>query len=332
MLAFGSAILLAFVSIGGVTEARRATPALCVTAEEFQNWFEKACHGELRIPESVSCRARCFRYVFVGGLQTSRMPGYFHQNITELRAHGVPRHAIHIMHPSSRRTVEENRAPVREELCRIACEGPERLVIIAHSVGGCDALAFALHEAPFVCERVEAVFLVQAPLGGTALADYVVGTGHAMDDQMPAGARRVATALGEMERFRMHRGPHAGIRELTRDAVRAYWDRVLEDCARAIPIVGPKLFYIESLASPDSLSPLPRATGRYLGTYYGPNDGIVAAGDQSLPELGTSLGVLDAGHADLTRRFPAARTGRQYRRALIQSILMVVGRTDAASG
>ena len=56
---------------------------------------------------------------------------------------------------------------------------------------------------------------------------------------------------------------------------------------------------------------------------------MVALGDQTLPGLGTSLGVLDAGHADLTRRFPATRARRGTRQALIRSILMAVGHSGS---
>jgi hypothetical protein len=41
--------------------------------------------------------------------------------------------------------------------------------------------------------------------------------------------------------------------------------------------------------------------------------------------------VLEAGHADLTRRAPASRAGRRSRRALIQAILMAVGRWGSDS-
>ena len=89
--------------------------------------------------------------------------------------------------------------------------------------------------------------------------------------------------------------------------------------------------YVEANAEPSHLGLFMRAMASYLGAYYGPNDGVVAVEDQTIPGLGTSLGILDAGHADLTRRFPSARMGRGPRRALIRSIVMAVGRSDAPS-
>src|SRR4051794_34145604 len=71
-----------------------AGDAPAVAPDDFRAWFEAASHGRLRIPGAVERRAARFRYVFVGGFGSEAMPGYFAQNATELRAHGVPRRAI----------------------------------------------------------------------------------------------------------------------------------------------------------------------------------------------------------------------------------------------
>jgi len=125
-----------------------------VTADDFQGWFEAASRGDLRIPKPVASRARQFQYVFVGGFRMARTPGYFTQNAKELRALGVPRRSIHFLYPDSYKTVDENRETVREEILRIAGDRPERLVVIAHSRGACDAMTFALHEPEFVRDHV----------------------------------------------------------------------------------------------------------------------------------------------------------------------------------
>jgi pimeloyl-ACP methyl ester carboxylesterase len=308
--------------LGGSTEPRPIDPA------DFRAWFEAASHGRLRIPESVERRAQGFRYVFVAGLRNESMPNYFAQNTAELRARGVPRRSIHRIAPSSDRSVEENLESVRDEFLRIADEGPERLVVIAHSRGACDALAFALRDPDFVRDRVEALFLVQGPFGGTGLADYVLGEGPALDGRMPPIARGLAWVLAGLERSLVARGRHGGLAALTRDASTSYWRRALEEHADAIPTVGPKVYYVESECAPSHLGLFRRATARYLGAYYGPNDGVVAVADQSLPGLGTRLGCLGAGHADLTRSGLATQAGRRTRRALVASILMAVGHSD----
>jgi pimeloyl-ACP methyl ester carboxylesterase len=325
MMGLDAAFLGVALLLGGTAEP----PS--VTADEFQGWFEAASRGDLRIPGPVARRAKHFRYVFVGGFRMGRTPGYFTQNAEELRALGVPRRAIHFLYPDSYKTVEENRQTVRDEILRIAGDRPERLVIIAHSRGACDALTFALHEPEFVRDRVEALFLIQGPFGGTGLADYVLGEGEAMDERMSAGHRFLAQKIGAFVRYLFNHGKHGGLTGLTREASRAYWSLALEAHDDAIPIVGPKVFYVEANVHPSRLGLFMRAMASYLGAYYGPNDGVVAVEDQTIPGLGTSLGVVEAGHADLTRRFPSAHAGRRSRRALIRSIVMAVGRSDSPS-
>jgi pimeloyl-ACP methyl ester carboxylesterase len=302
-----------------------AKPGPAVTAAEFGGWFESSSRGKLVVPRSCIRKAAGLRFVFVGGLGSERMPAYFAQNAAELRALGVPRPAIHFLYPSSRMTVEENLDEVRGEFLRIAALGQEGLVVIAHSRGACDALAFALHQPEFVRDRVEAMFLIQGPFGGTALADYVAGDAKPMDGRMSAGYRWLGSALGRREAGLLKDGRHAGMVGLKRESSRAYWRLELEERRDAARVVGPKVFFVGSKSTPARLRLFQRTMGTYLGTYYGPNDGLVAVDDQSLPGLGTSLGVLDAGHADLTRSFPATRAGRKSRRALIESVVMVLG-------
>ncbi len=313
----------AILLVGAVDAGADSAPV--VAPADFQRWFASSCEGRLRIPERVEGRARRFRYVFVGGFLNERMPGYFSQNARELKARGVPSPAIHFVSPSSHKSFEENREAIGEDFRRIAGEGPERLVVIAHSRGACDALAFALQDAQFVADRVEALFLVQGPFGGTGVVDYVMGEGVPLDHRMPAGSRVVVHLLGKLGRWLIDGGSHAGLAKMTRSASRRFWAETLERHADAIPIVGPKTFFVTAEVCPSRLRLVTRAFARYLLAYYGPNDGLVVLEDQTLPGLGTNLGPLEAGHADLTRTFFSTRAKRRVRKALVRSILMAVG-------
>ncbi len=321
MLVSHTILLGASLLLQTVATAPHCTPA------EFQDWFHAAAQGKLDIPATVERRAQRFRYVFVGGFANEVMPGYFAQCARELRAHGVPPEAIHYIFPSSHQSFAENSDEVRARFFAIASQGPERLVVIAHSRGARDTLAFALQDKEFVGDHVHAFFLVQGAFGGTGVADYLLGEGSPMDRRMPARLRVIAYLLGRIEKLVLHRGKHEGLTGLTRRESELFWERMREDHADAIPVVGPKSFYITSRVHPSRLRLFHKAIAWYLNTYYGPNDGIVALRDQSLPGLGTCLGVFDAGHTDLTHRSLATRAPRRLRRALIQSIIMAVGRT-----
>ena len=327
LLPAGSLSILAATVLLGAVDAR-ADPAPAVTPADFQRWFASSCEGRLRIPARVEGRASRFRYVFVGGLLNERMPGYFSQNARELRARGVPSEAIHFVSPSSYKSSEENREAIGVDFRRIAGAGPEKLVVIAHSRGACDALAFALGDAQFVADRVEALFLVQGPFGGSGVVDYVMGEGVPLDRRMPVGSRVVVHLLGKLGRWMMDGGSHAGVAELTRSSSRCFWQETLARHADAIAIVGPKTFFVTAEVRPSRVRLVTRAFARYLHAYYGPNDGIVVLEDQSLPGLGTVLGPLEAGHADLTRTFFSTRAKRRVRKALVRSILMTVGQAE----
>jgi pimeloyl-ACP methyl ester carboxylesterase len=297
------------------------TPVISPLA--FRAWFDAALAGQLSIPSEVSRTARSYRYVFVAGFLNERMSGYFAQNARALRASGVPRRAIHYIYPSSHKTVAENADAVRSQFLEIAHRGPEKLVVIGHSRGACDALAFALENPEFVAEYIQALFLVQGPFGGTGVADYVVGEGPPIDSRMPLKHRIIAHVLGRLEVFLLDRGKHGGIQALTMRSSEEFWERALEEHQAAIPVVGPRTFYVTTKTEADRLRLFQQAIARYLA-YLGPNDGMVALEDQTVPGLGTVVAVLDAGHTDLTNRFPWGRPKPRLRRALIDAIVMAV--------
>jgi pimeloyl-ACP methyl ester carboxylesterase len=297
---------------------------------DFRAYFEAARTGRLTIPDDAIEEARRYRYVFVGGFHNERLPGYFAQNARELRARGVPKEAVHFIFPSSHNSVAGNARAARERFEEIACEGPEKLVVIAHSRGSCDTLAFALENPEFVAEHVHALFLIQGPFGGTALADYVVGEGPPMDGRMPLSHRVVGHTLANVEGFLLDHGKHGGLPSLARRASKEFWQDMLEEHSAAIPIVSPKTFYITSEIPASGHRFLQRPIASYLEINFGENDGVVALEDQSLAGVGNVLAVLDAGHTDLTNRFPSGRAAQRLRKAVVDAIIMSVGEEKAA--
>ncbi|QEH34890.1 Alpha/beta hydrolase family protein [Aquisphaera giovannonii] len=302
-----------------------APPAIRPAA--FQSWFELAAEGRLAIPEDVRARAASFRYVLVGGLNFGSTRGYLTHNVKQLRERGVPADSVEVIHPDSSRTIAENADDLDARIRAIAAKGPEKLVLIAHSRGACDVLAFALGDPDFVRERVEAMFLVQGPFGGSGVADYVAGDGPPADGRMPLVPRLAARAGRRIEANVAGPGTHRAIAELSRESCGRFWSERLAEHEDALPVVAPRTFYITSRTSTAKHPPLQRVTASYLRTYYGPNDGLVALEDQDIPGLGTVLAVLDAGHTDLTRRFLSARPRAKARlqKALVDAVMTAVG-------
>ena len=300
-----------------------------VDPAEFRAWYDASNRDELTVPRGTEIRAREFRYVFVGGFRGEGMRDQFGKNARDLRARGVPKRSIHIIAPSSHKTIEENAVALRADFAEIANRGPERIVVIAHSRGACDTLAFALENPEFVDHRIEALFLVQGPFGGSGLADFVMGDGPPIDRALRLVPRTVARLIGGFERMMMRRGQHGGLASLTSERSHAYWSTAIEANGEAVGLVGPKTYYIEGETEPSRLRLFLRATAAYLALHFGPNDGVVARGDQSLASLGTSLGVFDVGHSDFTRNRPGSRAGKRSRKALMDAIVMAVGRSGS---
>jgi pimeloyl-ACP methyl ester carboxylesterase len=301
-----------------------------ISPAEFRARFDLALAGKLSVPADVKRAARRYRYVFVGGFMSEGMSEYFKQNAKELRAIGVPRKSIHYVYPSSHETIDGNAAAVRGQFQEFAAIGQEKLVVIAHSRGACDALAFAVRNPRFVSDHVQALFLIQGPFGGTGIADYLVGDGPPIDRRMPLKQRLIAMGLGRLEEFALSRGKHGGISSLTRRASKEFWETILEEHTDAISVVSPKTFYVTTKTRPAHLRLFLQATAWYLGTHFGPNDGMVTLEDQSVDGVGTVLAILDAGHTDLTHQFPSAPPKRRLRRALIDAIIMGVGEAESA--
>ena len=297
-----------------------------IQAESFQRWFDMAVNGQVELSPTSRQRVVAFRYVFIGGYQGEMMKGYFNQNTRELRANGISNKAIHQIQPSSKRTVEENRTDVAEILQELASRGPQRLVIIAHSRGACDAMAFALHEPEFVQERVEAIFMIQGAFGGTGLADFVLDQGEPIDGRMGPGHRFMSNTIYKLERTFGHANRVHGLSDMTCQAAQTYWRSSMTLCASAIPMVSPRIYYVEASAANSRLPMVQRTLRKYLSIHYGPNDGIVAREDQSIEGIGQIVASVEAGHADLTRQGFASHAGRRSRQALVQSILIAISR------
>ena len=290
--------------------------------DEFQGWFDRASEERTPLPPKVALIASKYRYVFVGGFLSERMPSYFAANVRELRAANVSRDAIFQILPSSHESIDGNAVEVRSRFEDIAARGSEKLVVIAHSRGACDALAFALKNPEFVRKHVHAMFLLQGPFGGTLLADYIAGQGSPPDGAMPWRDRAVLSVIGRLEGFYRGRGKFGGLSEMRRQPSREYWTRLLREHRDAIAIVGPKTFYIIAATHPSSLRFIQRATGSYVHMEDGPNDGVVALSDQSLPELGTIVANLIAGHHDLTQARTSTKETRSYPRAMTHAVLI----------
>ena len=216
---------------------------------------------------------------------------------------------------------------IREQVTGCAAEGAEKVVIIAHSRGTVDALTFAVSHSQFVKESIEAIFLVQGSLRGSALADYFQGEGHAIDDQMPQPYRLLARLASHAEHF-ADPWIHDGLEGLTHRNTAKMWEDLFQSHPESRALIE-----TENSLRPVVAGALVRDSGSengawYLTTYYGKNDGETMLDDQVLPGVGKSLIILKTDQCGLTIPFPIGNTREKFRRTLSRVIFMAVGQPD----
>jgi pimeloyl-ACP methyl ester carboxylesterase len=293
----------------------------------FRAWFERESQHPTELPAAAVKIARAYRYVFIAGfLNEGIQPGYFNQNRLALLDVGVNADAIDIVFPGSGRGIEENAAVLLSTLAVLAAKGPQKLVLIGHSKGAAETLAFIVAAPVFVREHVQAVFMVQGAFGGSGVADFVRGTGQQLDGRMPRFQReafRLAAKAGMLLDGQLD----AGFDSLSRQRATALWDRLLPADqgtgeSRLPAGLGNRIFFVRSQRSPDKVCPLLSLTARYLATYYGPNDGLLVISDQWIPGAGQLLADLDADHSDLTVSGPVSSRPARTRRAFTHALLM----------
>ena len=306
--------LLGVAPIEAPSQARPSPP----DSAAFRAWFERQSQHPTALPVATVQAARAYRYVFIAGfLNEGFQSGYFSQNRQALLDAGVKAGAIEVLFPKSGNTVAQNVEVLSRSLPALAAKGPQKLVLIGHSKGAVEALAFAVGAPDFLRDHVQRIFLVQGAFGGSGIADYITGTGHPLDDRM-APVPRVLFALaagwGELLDSRID----GGFQSLSRVRAAELWKRL----PRLPDELTERVFFIRSQRDPDKVCPLLWLTAKYLATYYGPNDGLLVISDQWVPGAGQLLGDLDADHSGLTVAGPVSDWPARVRRAFMHALLM----------
>jgi pimeloyl-ACP methyl ester carboxylesterase len=294
----------------------------------FRDWFDAARHNRLALTGPELVLAQEFQYVFISGFHNEMMPLYFWGNIRELRRRGIHARNIHRIHPSSHMSFDTVVDRVANSFEHLAHQNPERLVVVGHSRGACAALAAALRRADQVCDRIEALFLIQGPFGGTAIADYVVAVADDFPENWPSRRLKLARSLTWIERFALRLGWDGGLHDLTHDFSRRFWREAIAQHRRVWGgrafEVERKAYFIATSVDPERSRFLRSELGRIIQECDGPNDGVVALADQAIEGVGTRLEPLEAAHTDLVWGLHSTPGARNDRRALTQAIIRLL--------
>lgn len=141
-------------------------PPTDVTAR-FREVYARVCDGEPVLPDE----ARRPLYLLVKGLLGDELPGYLVDNQARLEKRGLETREVAV---NTEGRLLDNVEVVRQALLDALHFGRE-VVLVGHSKGGVEALS-ALSLYPELRGHVRAVVTLQAPFGGSVIANDVVST------------------------------------------------------------------------------------------------------------------------------------------------------------
>jgi pimeloyl-ACP methyl ester carboxylesterase len=135
--------------------------------DQYKDLVARAKAGENTLPDDASQYA----YLMVPGLVADKIPTYLDPNLQRMQELGLDAHMAHV---DSGAGVDANADELRDEINKIWDEQHRQVVLTGQSMGGVDITA-ALAKYPELADHVRAVVAMQAPYGGTPLADGVEG-------------------------------------------------------------------------------------------------------------------------------------------------------------
>ncbi len=186
---------------------------------------------------------------------------YFRAPIDALKADGIETEIAPI-------DTEESVAENGRRLAAYIAASRRPVCIVSHSKGGLDTLEFLLHAEPEFRRRVACWVVLQAPFGGSPVADLIV-----QKDWTRGIAKPVLRALG---------GSGKSIDDLTVDVRTKYMNeyaQYIESIGKSIPIIALATYLDESQTPSLHMAP----THRWMTGNGIRNDGLVPLSSAILP-------------------------------------------------
>jgi hypothetical protein len=203
--------------------------------------------------------ASSYDYLMVPGFLGQHIPTYLDENMQRMHDLGLDARMAQV---DTGAGVETNAAELRDEIEHMSAEDHRQVVLEGQSKGGVDISA-ALAEYPELAEHVRAVVSMQAPYGGTPLADGVEGN-------------PVTKALAEGALGNLFGGDPQSLRDLT------YQGR--QDFVGAHPYPAAEVPTVSLATSTTSQTSILTPTQDYMRNHLGlENDGMVPTADEIIP-------------------------------------------------
>lgn len=300
--------------------------SLRFSVEEISSWIEEYREkGSLQIAPEITESAKKLHYVLVCGFLNELPFKYYKHLVATLLELGVPSNHIHIIQPPSNQSIRENVSVVGRAIESLKIEEPESIVLLGHSKGADEAVAYALMNPEFVKEKVLSIVAIQGAFGGSLLADFFMSPSPVLPETMPKFHRKllsfVSRALGPLVR----RCFQSGLKSLTPTQCEAFWEDLREHYAGSIDIVAEKLVYLQAKIHPEEMTQL-RPFGWYLHAQGIASDGMVSLKGQMLPWLAPQhCGTFLTDHGGFTHGWPKTGQLRFFRKAFATALFRASG-------
>ena len=269
-----------------------------IYAKGFSEFFDDYYRRDASPSVDTERYALQNRYVFVAGFLNEYVPSYWVDVMNSLLRLGVSAEQITLISPPSTKSAEKNSHFLAERIQNIPNDLP--LVIIAQGKGALELMNFAWKHPEFIRERVRAQFFVQAPFGGSPIADMFI-SGNLKVSKDTSFIDKVAMK-GQFlaERVFMNSFKKA-LLDITKDIAKNWQTSLRTEYSDAHNSISNRFFYITSSETVENLSVDIGTTAHYLHRKYNPNDGVVPLMNQSLDFVGETIAYLVADHSDFVQ-------------------------------
>lgn len=234
-------------------------------------------------PPMISTRAPVVLMHGFGIGASFRRGGHLHEEALHLRSRGVPAVAPNV---SPYNTVRARTATWDDRLSHVLDQtGAERLLLIAHSMGGLDA-RYLISKMGWH-DVVDALVTVSTPHRGSAVAQLVLDQPETVREWMTNVADWVGTHVLE--------DGSANIRQALKELTPEFMRNTFNEEVRNHPTVEYQSYGFQAgKGTSIPIDPLFRYFNRHLYEQEGPNDGFVSV---ESARWGEYLGTIDADHA-----------------------------------
>ena len=238
------------------------------------NYFQQNPKSSLSSAEAQLLNR--YHVVFIAGFLNERARDrYFRDNVKALQEHKIEN--ISMIFPSSRKSISENVAFVRNELEKFYEQGQKKpLIIFGHSKGGLEVISLVLQEPELLNFQIERIIAMQSPINGNVFLDRWITQGaihfSVLDGMNSLRGEQVQKIVHE--KF-MH----------------------LNDEQKAL--VSSRVYFISTARKPSEVAFVFRIPAYMMYTVKESSDGVVATKNMTFDLFGKFLGHVKSDHTEL---------------------------------